>query len=107
MAPMRRLVVVFAALLPACGPTPPRTFDSPEPAARIDAIVDAAATEDKASVPGLVRMLESDDPATRLVAIRTLERMTGTTLGYDHAANQMDRDEAVVRWDVYASEHPR
>jgi HEAT repeat protein len=84
--------------VPACGPTIHPSFDSPEPAARNAAIVRAADQGDRSAIPDLVRMLDSDDPATRLLAIRTLERLEGTTLGYDHAASIPDRDQAIARW---------
>lgn len=64
----------------------------------------AARARDASSVPDLIRMLGSDDPGERLVAIRTLERLTGTDRGYDHAASEAARREAVRRWETwYAS----
>ncbi len=86
----------------ACASPPRESFDSPDPAARRAAIVRAAAEEDTTKVPDLVRMLDSDDPAVRLLAIGTLQRLTGETLGYDYAAPARDRDEAVQRWVSYA-----
>jgi len=76
----------------------PKGFDSPEPAARISAAVEAADAGDAGAIPDLIGLLDSDDPATRLVAIRSLERLTGQTLGYDHAAPEREREEAVDRW---------
>ncbi|VAX40019.1 hypothetical protein MNBD_PLANCTO03-1271, partial [hydrothermal vent metagenome] len=35
---------------------------------------------------------------TRMVAILALERLTGETLGYDHAAVEAQREDAVARW---------
>lgn len=81
----------------ACVPIP-KGFDSPEPAARITAAVEAADRGDRSAIPALIGLLDSDDPATRLVAIRSLERLTGETLGYDHAALEAQREEAVLRW---------
>ena len=46
-------------------------------------------------------MLESSDPASRLVAIRALERLTGETMGYDHAGSVPERGVAVDRWWVW------
>lgn len=81
------------------GCTPiPKGFDSPEPAARIEAAVEAARTGDTGAIPDLIGLLDSDDPATRLVAIRSLERLTGETLGYDHAAAEPEREAAIGRW---------
>ena len=94
------LVIAAAA---GCGPSMPRGFDSPEPAARMDAVVQAARTNDRSAVPKIVPLLESDDPATRLLAIRTLEQLTGQTLGYDYAAPEAERGAAVERWNRYAA----
>ncbi len=84
--------------LAACGPTVVADFNSPEPAARNAAIVKATASRDAGAVPDLVRMLDSDDPATRLLAIQALERITGERLGYDPAAGDEAREPAVLRW---------
>ncbi len=101
MMPMTALM-----LLAGCGPTMPRGFESPEPAARMDAILDAARRSDRSAVPEIVELLESDDPATRLLAIRTLERLTGETFGYDYAAPFAERSEAVERWRRYVLDTP-
>jgi len=94
--------VGVAVCATGCGPSMPRGFDSPEPAARMDAIVDAARNSDGSAVPEIVPLLGSDDPATRFLAIRTLERLTGQTFGYDYAAPEAERGEAVERWNRYA-----
>lgn len=95
------------AALAACGPTIHATFDSPEPAARNAAIVAAARTKDAKAVPDLVRMLDSDDGATRLLAIDALDRITGTRLGYEHQAPQRAREQAIARWQQWVEEHDR
>lgn len=89
----------------ACGPTIRADFNSPEPAARNAAIVQAAAGRDASATPDLVRMLDSDDPATRLLAIDALERITGERLGYEHAAGEHEREEAVARWQAWVAEN--
>lgn len=86
------------SLCPGCGGAIRPDFDSAEPAARNAAIVQAARTNNRAAVPDLVRMLDSDDPATRLLAISALERLTGHRRGYDPTESQASRDEAVSRW---------
>lgn len=101
--PFRWLIPAF--LLAACGPTITPDFDSPEPAARNAAIIKAVESHDTSAVPDLVRMLDSDDPATRLLAINALERITGQTLGYDDSAPERDRREAVERWQKWVQEH--
>lgn len=65
---------------------------------RLDAIRDAVARSDRSALPDLVTLLDSDDPATRLLAIRALENLTGDTLGYDYAAPASERRPAVERW---------
>ncbi len=57
-----------------------------------------AASGDKRDIPNLVRMLDSDDPTTRVLAIRTLERLTGDALGYDPHAEPYQREAMVERW---------
>ncbi|CAG0984164.1 hypothetical protein PHYC_01932 [Phycisphaerales bacterium] len=96
----------LAAGLASCGPAIVADFNSAEPAARNSAIVKAAAEEDRSKISDLVRMLDSDDPATRLLAIQALERMTGERLGYDPAAGPDQREPAVVRWVEWVRAHP-
>lgn len=85
-------------LLAGCRTSIKPTFDSPEPAARNAAIVNAAATKDTSAVPDLIRMLSSDDPATRLLAITTLQRLTGTSHGFDYTDTELLRSQAIERW---------
>ncbi len=97
------LVIIPVALLASCGPTIRPDFNSAEPAARNSAIVRAASEKDTAAVPDLVRMLDSDDPATRLLAIQALEVITGDRFGYDHAASPADRERAIQKWEQYVA----
>jgi HEAT repeat protein len=99
--------LIPALLVASCGPTIKADFNSPEPAARNAAIVKAAESRDQHAVPDLVRMLDSDDPATRLLAINALERITGQTLGYDFAATEFQRRAAADRWQKWVEDHPR
>jgi HEAT repeat protein len=80
-------------------PTAKASFESAEPAARNAAIVQAAKTRDAKSVPQLVRMLRSDDPATRVLAIRALEQITGHTLGFDAAGSDEQRARGIEAWE--------
>lgn len=81
-----------------CTPSMPRGFDSPEPAARNEAIVEAARRGDRGARADLVRMLDSDDATTRLLAIGALQEIEGTTLGYDSTASEAERDRAIDAW---------
>jgi hypothetical protein len=79
----------------------PRGFESPEPGERIHAVTEAARTQDEQSIPHLITLLRSDDPLVRMTSIRTLELLTGETLGYHHAGAEAEREAAVERWVVW------
>ena len=48
--------------------------------------------------PKLIEFLNSDDPVVRLASIRTLEVLTGQTLGYDYAAPEWRRQDMIRAW---------
>lgn len=83
------------------GPGLSAGYDAPDPGARLHAVVGTASAREREDIPRLVSLLESDDPAVRMLSIRTLERMTGTTLEYDHWAPRVERDAAVARWRAF------
>lgn len=89
-------------LLPGCIPSTPQGFDSPDPTSRMLAITEAGVARDRTAVPALIEQLESNDPGARLLAIRALERITGTTLGYDHAGSIWSRAAGIRRWRAWA-----
>lgn len=98
---MRAAAAISFACLALGGCSDPGSvvgFEEHDPAARFRATQQAARTSDESSIKPLIGQLESDDPAERLLAIHTLERLTGQTLGYDHAAPRADRAIAVQRW---------
>ena len=100
---------LFLGLLTAISgcATPPGGWESPEPAARLDAITAAAKTGDRQAIPHLIESLQNDDPVVRLAAIRTLEQMTGQTLGYDYAAPEWQRRDRIAAWvDWYRGHRP-
>lgn len=82
--------------LSACVPIP-TGFDSPVPGARIDASVRAATEQDAQAIPDLIELLESEDPATRLIAANAIEWIIGRPIDYDLGAPQPDRFAAVER----------
>lgn len=97
--PVVLLVTAACAAVASCAdPDKAVGFEDKDPAARLRAVRQAAQTEDRSAIRPLITRLDSDDPAERLLAIRTLERMTGETMGYDHAAPRHERDAAVRRW---------
>lgn len=90
--------VVGSGAMVGCFPDAPVSFDSPAPNRRLDAIAQAGSQDDAVSLVALVEKLSATDPAERMLAIRALERREGTTLGYDHAAPEWERIEAIQRW---------
>lgn len=90
-----------------CSLPPPRPdFSSVNPQDRTLAVAEAARRSDRSSIPRLIEMLDSPDSAQRMLAITTLERLTGQTLGYAYWAPEHQRNEAVSRWmDWWESEH--
>ena len=90
-------VVVVMSVLAGCA-SPPGGFDSPVPAERLKAMSRAAKDGDQSAVPKVIGFLNSDDPVVRLTAIRTLESLTGQTLGYDHAAPEAQRRQMAGVW---------
>jgi HEAT repeat protein len=101
------LMTAAAALTGCANPDTAVGFHEQNPAARIRAIRQAAATGDRSAIPDLIDLLESDDPAERVLSIRTLQGMTGQTLGYDHSAPLEERREAVRRWSAWYAEHEK
>lgn len=94
--------MLCAAVASGCaGPSDAVGFDEQDPGARLRAVQDAATTKDGTKVDELIELLASDDPAERVLAIRTLERITGETKGYDHAETPQSRREAIERWAVW------
>ena len=65
---------------------------------RADAAVQSAKAGDKLAVHTLVGLLEDRDGGVRLYAINALERLCGTTMGYRHYADELEREAAVRRW---------
>lgn len=97
-------ILVAAALLAGCASAPP-DFNSPEPAARNAAIVRAARENNHNAIPDLIRMLESDDPTSRVLAIRALERLTGETRGYHPEAEEASRKQAIDAWTAWLEQN--
>lgn len=86
------------AALAACAPTAPAGLNSPEPAKRRAAILEVMERGDTTKTPDLVRLLESDDAPTRMLAAAALERITGERFEYDFAATPAERRAGVEQW---------
>lgn len=100
--PIASVALLASGLVLGGCPNPKVGFDSPAPNKRVDAIVLAADQDDHESLVMLIEKLESTDSVERMMAIRSLEKREGETLGYEHAAPQPERMEAIERWRKYA-----
>lgn len=99
MIDLRLPAVLMLGMLASCGPAATKGgFDSPNPAAKMYAIEQAARAGDRSAIRSIVEQLESDDPAVRCLAIATLKRLTGETFGYRDFDPPEQRRAAVERW---------
>jgi hypothetical protein len=96
---VRIVALMMLLTISGCAPVPVG-FDAPSELRRMDAVVEAAQTDDRSpeTIRSIIEQLDSFDPAMRMISIRTLERFTGQTLGYDYAAPSWERGLAVDRW---------
>ncbi|HYE03775.1 MAG TPA: HEAT repeat domain-containing protein [Phycisphaerales bacterium] len=98
---MRCAVAILVGLGPVGCSRPEPTFEAPDPGTRLRALERAVASDDRRSIPNLITLLDSDDPAVRLFAVLALRDMTGTTMGYEHAAPEQERRAAADRWEAW------
>lgn len=108
LVPMDRLGWMTCGVLllsGGCGPSAMQGgFDSPNPAAKLYAIEYAVRSGDTHAIDDLVVLLDSDDPATRLMAIVALERLTGEDHGYRFDDDVATRNAAILRWELAVRE---
>ena len=92
-------LIILPLLTFSCAP-PAREggFESRNSAAKMYAMEQAVIAGDRNAAKDIVEQLDSDDPAVRMMAIESLQRLTGKTLGYDHSASRAERREAIERW---------
>jgi len=88
----------------ACATSVRPSLNSPDPQARIVAVVQAGERGDQEAVPLLVDLLEDGDGAVRMYAIIALEKITGTRRGYDYAGTSLRRAVAVRAWREWLTE---
>ncbi len=97
---------LLPALAACSSPSQQTGFDSDDPSARTRALRQAVKNNDRSAIPNMIEMLDSPDPAHRLLAIGALQRMTGQTLDYDYAAPDYKRDPAIRRWIAWWKHNP-
>lgn len=92
------VLLVAVGGLGGCRASLPADFEAPDAGSRIRAVVASANRPSEADLRGMVRSLESDDPALRTLAVAALERTAGERFGYDPWAPEAERREAIGRW---------
>jgi hypothetical protein len=99
VAPILTPTIAVAILLVGCSqPALRPSFVNGTPEERTMAAMDAVRTDDASKVPQLITMLDSEDPAERMIASDALFRLTGQSNGYNYADPEPLRSEAVARW---------
>lgn len=97
----------MAALAAGCsGPSIRPGFDSIDPQERTAALLEAAREGDRSAVPELIVMLESSDPAERMLADEALRRLTGQDFGYRHFDPERKRSAAADAWRQWWRSQP-
>lgn len=100
--------LVLALAVSGCSqPVMRASFEDATPAERTLAAANAARDRDEASIPHLIAMLDSEDPAQRMVAGDALERITGETQGFFFADPEPKRREAIGRWREWYLQNAR
>ena len=74
------------------------SLTSPDPALKIPAIKQAAASRNTHAIPALLADLSSHDPAVRFYANYALEAITSRHFGYVYYASRADRRKAIDQW---------
>ncbi|MHB1155568.1 MAG: HEAT repeat domain-containing protein [Phycisphaerales bacterium] len=102
---MGRAAIMLLAAAMVMGPVgcapPPASeggFNSRDPAAKLYAIQRAGEQRDRSAIPHLIEQLDSDDEAVRMFAIISLEKITGTRLGYSPYDPAWKREPRIKRW---------
>lgn len=97
--------VLLSLPLGACSqPALRADAESNDPQERTLALARIVSDDDRSRAVEVISLLESPDPVDRMLAIRTLERWTGNTNGYDHSAPEAQRAHAVEAWWTWAQE---
>ncbi len=96
------LLAVTGLLMGGCsvqGEEPSLTASDPQ--AQNSWIAHAVEARDMSAAPGLIELLDSSDPAERLVAIGALRSITGENHGYRIADPPTVRAAAADRWEAW------
>jgi hypothetical protein len=87
--------VLALLTLSGCGTPSASSADSMD---RIQALQAMGRSGHEQDVPKMLPSLSSEDPLVRWTAQRALVTLTGTTNGYDWAAQRAERQSAIDTW---------
>jgi hypothetical protein len=92
------LTAVASGLLSCTAPKEDAAVGHPDPSVKIRGMKKAAREHDEAAIRQLVKDLDSDDPAVRFYAIRSLSDLTKQDFGYRYYYDEDQRRESLGRW---------
>lgn len=96
--------LAIALGLAGCAPQGEGLADK-DAAFKIPAMKAAVQSGDRRALGPLVQSLDSEDPAVRLYAIESLQRLTGMSFDYHYYDDAATRKPAVDRWKAWLVEH--
>lgn len=102
--PAPALAAILAAsglLLAGCSVKEEPSLTANDPLAQNTWIAQAVENDDVSACQGLIELLDSSDPAERLVAIGALRSITGENHGFRIADPPALRGQAVDRWAAW------
>lgn len=93
------LLIAAAAAVTGCSlPAGETSIRSDDPLGRAEALAAAVRGGDRSAVPDVIGLLHSEDPAVRMLAIASLEELTGERYGYEVNAPEQAREASIERW---------
>jgi hypothetical protein len=98
------LIGLVAAGADGCSASRTELYGPDDPLVRIPRMKQAVEDQDLSVLPKLIDELASRDPAIRLFAISSLERLTGQRLGFVYYDSVESRAEAMQRWRAWLTE---
>ncbi|HEY1685637.1 MAG TPA: hypothetical protein VGG19_12795 [Tepidisphaeraceae bacterium] len=94
------MCVILLGMVVGCTTTPADLRKS-DASVQIPAMERSARRKDLTSEKQMVQNLGSDDPAIRFYAIESLYRLTGTTMGYKYYDDELERAQAIIKWEEW------
>ncbi len=102
----KRLLIAIGVTIAGQGCARPQPAVPQSPDDRIREILELARAQDADAVPELIEELDHADVGVRYCAILSLERITGTRLGFRANASTSDRYTAIRAWREFAVQPP-